>query len=93
MMSCHGYHFKVLWMCPESGLIEGVRFLVGNWSGSNLRVVLAFRDVHHTQTKGAVDGLGIRRVRKRKRRRGEVQVLRREEYEGLELNAKVELIR
>src|SRR5712691_5387672 len=33
------------------------------------------------------------RVRKRKRSLGEVQVLRREEYEGLELNTKVELIR
>ncbi|MFN0153995.1 MAG: IS256 family transposase [Gaiella sp.] len=32
-------------------------------------------------------------MRKRKRSLGEVQVLRREEYEGLELNAKVELIR
>src|SRR5437773_7401437 len=38
-------------------------------------------------------GSVIRRVRKRKRSLGEVQVLRREEYEGLELNAKVELIR
>ena len=34
-------------------------------------------------------GSVIRRVRKRKRSLGEVQVLRREEYEGLELNAKV----
>ena len=38
-------------------------------------------------------GSVIRKVRKRKRSLGEVQVLRREEYEGLELNAKVELIR
>ena len=38
-------------------------------------------------------GSVIRRVRKRKRTLGEVQVLRREEYEGLELNAKVEMIR
>src|SRR5216110_1297809 len=38
-------------------------------------------------------GSVIRRVRKRKRSLGEVQVLWREEYEGLELNAKVELIR
>ena len=38
-------------------------------------------------------GSVIRRVRKRKRSLGEVQVLRREEYEGLDLNAKVELIR
>lgn len=38
-------------------------------------------------------GSVIRRVRKRKRCLGEVQVLRREEYEGLELNAKVEAIR
>src|SRR5712691_2748802 len=38
-------------------------------------------------------GSVIRRVRKRKRSLGEVQVLRREEYEGLELNTKVELIR
>jgi len=38
-------------------------------------------------------GSVIRRVRKRKRTLGKVQVLRREEYEGLELNAKVELIR
>ena len=35
----------------------------------------------------------VRRMRKRKRSLGEVRVLRREEYEGLELNAKVELIR
>jgi transposase-like protein len=38
-------------------------------------------------------GSVIRKVRKRKRSLGEVQVLRREEYEGLELNTKVELIR
>ena len=38
-------------------------------------------------------GSVIRRVRKRKRSLVEVRVLRREEYEGLELNAKVELIR
>ena len=38
-------------------------------------------------------GSVIGRVRKRKRRLGEVQILRREEYEGLELNAKVEAIR
>ena len=38
-------------------------------------------------------GSVIRRVRKRKRSLGEVRVLRREEYEGLDLNAKVELIR
>ena len=35
----------------------------------------------------------VRRMRKRKRCLGEVRVLRREEYQGLELNAKVELIR
>jgi transposase-like protein len=35
----------------------------------------------------------VRRVRKRKRCLGEVRVLRREEYEGLDLNAKVEAIR
>ena len=38
-------------------------------------------------------GSVIRRVRKRKRSLGEVRVLGREEYEGLELNARVELIR
>ncbi len=38
-------------------------------------------------------GSVIRRIRKRKRTLGEVQVPHREEYEGLELNAKVELIR
>jgi len=38
-------------------------------------------------------GSVIRRVRRRKRRLGEVQILRREEYEGLELNSKVEAIR
>jgi transposase-like protein len=38
-------------------------------------------------------GSVIRRMRKRKRTLGEVQVVRREEYEGLELNAKVEMIR
>lgn len=38
-------------------------------------------------------GSVLRRVRKRKRSFGEVRVLRREEYEGLELDAKVEAIR
>jgi putative transposase len=38
-------------------------------------------------------GSVIRRMRKRKRCLGEVRVLRREEYQGLELNAKVEAIR
>lgn len=38
-------------------------------------------------------GSVIRRMRKRKRCLGEVRVLRREEYEGLELNVKVEMIR
>jgi transposase-like protein len=38
-------------------------------------------------------GSVIRRVRKRKRSLGEVRVLRREDYQGLELDAKVELIR
>src|SRR5881296_1065164 len=38
-------------------------------------------------------GSVIRRMRRRKRCLGEVRVLRREEYRGLELNAKVELIR
>lgn len=38
-------------------------------------------------------GSFVRRVRKRKRCLGEVRVLRREEYQGLELNAKVEMIR
>ena len=38
-------------------------------------------------------GSDIRRMRKRKRCLGEVRVLRREEYQGLELNAKVEAIR
>ena len=38
-------------------------------------------------------GSVIRRMRKRKRCLGEVRVLRREEYEGLDLNAKVEAIR
>src|SRR2546427_9415207 len=38
-------------------------------------------------------GSVVRRMRKRKQCLGEVQVLRRDEYQGLELNAKVELIR
>ncbi len=38
-------------------------------------------------------GSVIRRVRKGKLSLGQVEVLRREEYEGLEFNAKVELIR
>src|SRR5437870_13744022 len=38
-------------------------------------------------------GSVTRRMRKRKRSLGEVRVLRREDYQGLELNAKVELIR
>jgi transposase-like protein len=38
-------------------------------------------------------GSVLRRVRKRKRSFGEVRVLRREDYEGLELDAKVEAIR
>lgn len=38
-------------------------------------------------------GSFVRRLRKRKRCLGEVRVLRREDYQGLELDAKVELIR
>src|SRR3989454_5608367 len=38
-------------------------------------------------------GSFVRRLRKRKRCLGEVRVLRREDYQGLELNTKVELIR
>jgi transposase-like protein len=38
-------------------------------------------------------GSFVRRMRKRKQCLGEVRVLRREDYQGLELNAKVELIR
>jgi len=38
-------------------------------------------------------GSFVRRMRRRKRCLGEVRVLRREEYQGLEPNAKVELIR
>ena len=38
-------------------------------------------------------GSVVRRMRRRKRCLGEVQILRREEYQGLELNAKVEMIR
>jgi len=38
-------------------------------------------------------GSVLRRVRKRKRRLGEIQVMAREEYGGLDLDAKVELIR
>jgi transposase-like protein len=38
-------------------------------------------------------GSFVRRVRKRKRCLGEVEVLRREEYQGLDVNAKVEMIR
>lgn len=38
-------------------------------------------------------GSVVRRMRRRKRSLGEVQVLRRDEYQGLELNAKMELIR
>jgi len=38
-------------------------------------------------------GSVVRRMRRRKRSLGEVRVLRREEYQGLELDAKVELIR
>src|SRR2546428_4932408 len=37
-------------------------------------------------------GSVVRRMRRRKRSLGEVRVLRREEYQGLELNARVELI-
>ena len=35
----------------------------------------------------------VRRMRRRKRCLGEVRMLRREEYQGLDLNAKVEMIR
>ena len=38
-------------------------------------------------------GSVVRRMRRRKRSLGEVRVLQREEYLGLELDAKVELIR
>ena len=38
-------------------------------------------------------GSVVRGMRKRKRCLGDVQVLPREEYEGLDLNAKVEAIR
>src|SRR2546422_8611631 len=38
-------------------------------------------------------GSVVRRMRRRKRSLGEVRVLRREDYQGLELNTKVELIR
>src|SRR5213593_4335015 len=38
-------------------------------------------------------GSVVRRMRRRKRSLGKVRVLRRDEYQGLELNAKVELIR
>lgn len=38
-------------------------------------------------------GSFVRRMRKRKRCLGEVRVLRREQYQGLELSAKVEMIR
>jgi putative transposase len=38
-------------------------------------------------------GSVVRRMRKRKRCLGEVRVLRRDEYQGLDLNVKVELIR
>src|SRR5438552_13766024 len=38
-------------------------------------------------------GSVVRRMRKRKRCLGEVRVLGREDYQGLELNAKVEAIR
>lgn len=38
-------------------------------------------------------GSVLRRVRKRKQRLGEVEVVVREEYAGLDLDAKVELIR
>ena len=38
-------------------------------------------------------GSFVRRMRKRKRCLGEVRVLRREEYQELDLNAKVEMIR
>src|SRR5437867_10331308 len=37
-------------------------------------------------------GSVVRRMRRRKRSLGEVRVLRREDYQGLELNARVELI-
>src|SRR5206468_3987569 len=37
-------------------------------------------------------GSVVRRMRRRKRCLGEVRVLRREDYQGLELNARVELI-
>ena len=38
-------------------------------------------------------GSVVRQMRRRKRCLGEVRVLRREDYQGLELNAKVELMR
>src|SRR5438876_9668042 len=38
-------------------------------------------------------GSVVRRMRRRKRSLGEVRVVRREEYQGLELDAKVEMIR
>src|SRR5438132_1625908 len=38
-------------------------------------------------------GSVVRRLRRRKRSLGEVRVLRREDYQGLELDVKVELIR
>ena len=44
---------------------------------------------HHRREEPSMGSI-LRRVRKRKRCFGEVQVLRREEYEGMDLDAKVE---
>jgi transposase-like protein len=52
-----------------------------------------FEDVITAEERSRSMGSVLRRVRKRKQRLGEVEVVAREEYAGLELDAKVELIR
>jgi putative transposase len=52
-----------------------------------------FEDVITTAERSRAMGSVLRRVRKRKQCLGEVEVVARQEYAGLELDAKVELIR
>src|SRR5213596_2844699 len=54
---------------------------------------MALRDVTIHRRKEPSMGSVVRHMRRRKRCLGEVRVLRREDYQGLELNAKVELMR
>jgi putative transposase len=52
-----------------------------------------FEDVITTGERSRAMGSVLRRVRKRKQCLGEVEIIAREEYTGLDLDAKVELIR